>query len=69
MRTGWHYSKSWSLPFRGESAADFTDLHRLEVKILDRYELSDCQTAGLFNFPMMVWDWVSLNGSDIFNAI
>jgi hypothetical protein len=27
------------------------------------------QTVGWFNFPMMVWDWVSLDESDIFKAI
>ena len=26
-------------------------------------------TAGWFNFPMMVWDWVSLDESDIFKTI
>jgi len=26
-------------------------------------------TAGWLNFPMMVWDWVSLDESDIFRAI
>jgi hypothetical protein len=27
------------------------------------------QTAGWFNFPMMLYDWVSLDESDIFKAI
>ncbi len=27
------------------------------------------QTAGWFNFPMMVWDWTSLDESDILRAI
>ncbi len=27
------------------------------------------QTAGWFNFPMMVWDWTSLDESDILKAI
>jgi len=27
------------------------------------------QIVGWFNFPMMVWDWVSLDESDIFTAI
>lgn len=26
-------------------------------------------TAGWFNFPMMLWDWVSLDESDMFRAI
>jgi hypothetical protein len=26
-------------------------------------------TAGWFNFPMMLWDWVSLDESDIYRAI
>jgi hypothetical protein len=27
------------------------------------------QTAGWLNFPMMVWDWTSLDESDILRAI
>jgi hypothetical protein len=27
------------------------------------------QTVGWFNFPMMLWDWVSLDESDILRAI
>ena len=35
------------------------------------FEMRRCAwyTAGWFNFPIMLWDWVSLDESDILRAI
>lgn len=37
----------------------------------DIFEMRKCAwyTAGWFNFPMMLWDWVSLDESDILRAV
>lgn len=54
-----YYQKCYeALQRRGKSEKEIFEMRRLAW-----------YTAGWFNFPMMLWDWVSLNESDIFKAI
>lgn len=43
---------------RGKSEQDIFEMRRIAW-----------YTAGWLNFPMMVWDWIQLDESDIFRAI
>ena len=54
-----YYQKCYDeLRKRGKSEQEIFEMRRIAW-----------QTAGWFNFPMMLWDWVSLDESDILRAI
>jgi hypothetical protein len=54
-----YYEKCYEeLRKRGKSETEIFEMRRFAW-----------QTAGWLNFPMLVWDWVSLDESDIFRAI
>ena len=54
-----YYQKCYDeLRKRGKSEQEIFEMRRLAW-----------YTAGWLNFPMMVWDWVSLDEKDIFRAI
>jgi hypothetical protein len=49
----------------------YDELRRRGKSEREIFEMRRCAwyTAGWFNFPMMLWDWVSLDESDILRAI
>ena len=49
----------------------YDELRRRGKSEQEIFEMRRCAwyTAGWFNFPMMLWDWVSLDESDILRAI
>lgn len=54
-----YYQKCYeALQRRGKSEQEIFEMRRFAW-----------YTVGWLNFPMMVWDWVSLDESDIFRAI
>ena len=54
-----YYQKCYEVLLqRGKSAQEIFEMRRLAW-----------YTAGWLNFPMMLWDWVSLDESDILRAI
>ena len=49
----------------------YDELRRRGKSEQEIFEMRRCAwyTAGWFNFPMRLWDWVSLDESDMFRAI